>query len=48
MLAIAYFTGTPRNISKGMIILPPPKPVKEPINPAGIDINNIVSMSTNS
>lgn len=47
LAAIAYFTGTPRTTSNGMVILPPPKPVNEPINPAGIEISSIVSISTN-
>ena len=45
LAAIAYLTGTPRYTSKGIIMLPPPRPIKEPIKPAGIEMRNMVIIS---
>jgi hypothetical protein len=45
LAAIAYLTRTPRYTSRGIIILPPPRPVKEPIKPAGIEMRNMVIIS---
>jgi hypothetical protein len=43
--AIASFTGMPRNTKRGMRILAPPRPVREPINPTGMEMRRSESMS---
>jgi hypothetical protein len=46
LAAIAYLTGTPNATRSGIMILPPPKPVSAPRNPAGTEIRNNSNKST--
>lgn len=45
LAAMAYFTGTPKATRIGIMMLPPPSPVKAPMKPARIEINRTVIMS---
>lgn len=47
LAAIAYFTGTPKATNTGIMMLPPPRPVKDPRNPAKIEMISTESMSIN-
>ena len=42
--AIASFTGMPKKTSRGMRMLAPPSPVREPTKPTGIEIKRSESM----
>ena len=44
--AIASFTGIPKETKRGMRMLAPPSPVREPMRPIGIETKRSVTMFT--